>query len=266
MSSPVPSPTWNTVRYTATYRNYDGSLRAGTFKATLVARITNPPNENIFPAGLWQQGELNVDSGALDGKSLDIQLPCEDDPDIGEHNWEIVLVISPSGASPDTYHIQPDVAMSGDPDGIDLVTITLPQQLPPPTPIVIKGEPNGYAGLDADGDVVDAQGTKVLPGGGTGGKGIETASIDPGDGHLTFTYTDASSDDVGKVVGDPGDPGISAYQVALNNGFVGTEAEWLLSLEGPQGEPGSDNTVIVGNYEDVVEIPPYGTVIIKATI
>ena len=27
--------------------------------------------------------------------------------------------------------------------------------------------------------------------------------------------------------------GDSAYQVAVNNGFVGTEAEWLASLEGP---------------------------------
>lgn len=36
--------------------------------------------------------------------------------------------------------------------------------------------------------------------------------------------------------GIQGDPGLSAYQIALNEGFVGTEAEWLESL---QGEPGS---------------------------
>lgn len=29
-----------------------------------------------------------------------------------------------------------------------------------------------------------------------------------------------------------GDAGISAYQVALNNGFVGSESDWLLSLKG----------------------------------
>lgn len=42
--------------------------------------------------------------------------------------------------------------------------------------------------------------------------------------------------------GNPGPSGISAYQVALNNGFVGTEAQWLLSLvgiQGIQGNPGA---------------------------
>lgn len=35
-----------------------------------------------------------------------------------------------------------------------------------------------------------------------------------------------------------GADGDSAYDVAVANGFVGTEAEWLASLEGPQGEQG----------------------------
>jgi len=44
--------------------------------------------------------------------------------------------------------------------------------------------------------------------------------------------------------GLPGVDGISAYQVAINNGFIGTEAEWLASLVGapgsigPQGDQG----------------------------
>lgn len=32
------------------------------------------------------------------------------------------------------------------------------------------------------------------------------------------------------IPGEKGNEGISAYQVAVNNGFVGTETEWLLSL------------------------------------
>lgn len=32
--------------------------------------------------------------------------------------------------------------------------------------------------------------------------------------------------------------GESAYQIAVNNGFVGTEEEWLLSLKGDEGEQG----------------------------
>ena len=38
--------------------------------------------------------------------------------------------------------------------------------------------------------------------------------------------------------GNPGADGKSAYQVAVDNGFVGTKAQWLLSLVGQQGPQG----------------------------
>lgn len=38
--------------------------------------------------------------------------------------------------------------------------------------------------------------------------------------------------------GEKGDPGDSAYQIAIDNGFEGTEAEWLASLKGPKGDKG----------------------------
>jgi len=40
--------------------------------------------------------------------------------------------------------------------------------------------------------------------------------------------------------GGQGDPGASAFEVAVENGFVGTEQEWLDSLEGPPGTAGAD--------------------------
>lgn len=39
-----------------------------------------------------------------------------------------------------------------------------------------------------------------------------------------------------------GVPGDSAYEVAVDNGFVGTEAEWLASLEGTDGTNGTNGT------------------------
>lgn len=42
----------------------------------------------------------------------------------------------------------------------------------------------------------------------------------------------------GGLRGSVGPEGLSAYQVALENGFVGTEAEWLDSLVGPPGTAG----------------------------
>lgn len=38
--------------------------------------------------------------------------------------------------------------------------------------------------------------------------------------------------------GEKGDPGDSAYQVAVNNGYEGTETEWLTSLKGESGPQG----------------------------
>lgn len=40
--------------------------------------------------------------------------------------------------------------------------------------------------------------------------------------------------------GPPGADGASAYEVAVANGFVGTEAEWLASLVGADGADGAD--------------------------
>jgi len=39
--------------------------------------------------------------------------------------------------------------------------------------------------------------------------------------------------------GTDGVDGASAYQVAVNNGFVGTESAWLLSLKGAKGDTGN---------------------------
>lgn len=42
----------------------------------------------------------------------------------------------------------------------------------------------------------------------------------------------------GVIKGPKGDPGKSAYQHAIDNGFAGSEQEWLESLKGEKGEPG----------------------------
>lgn len=40
--------------------------------------------------------------------------------------------------------------------------------------------------------------------------------------------------------GEDGDNGLSAYEIALQNGFVGTEIEWLESLHGEDGHDGTN--------------------------
>ena len=45
-------------------------------------------------------------------------------------------------------------------------------------------------------------------------------------------YTDEAIEGAGGLQGK------SAYQIAVDNGFVGTESEWLESLKGADGDPG----------------------------
>ena len=49
---------------------------------------------------------------------------------------------------------------------------------------------------------------------------------------VAMSYTEESLAGAGAVKGKDGDDGKSAYEVAVDNGFVGTEAEWLASLKG----------------------------------
>ncbi|GGB41734.1 hypothetical protein F3157_08115 [Virgibacillus dakarensis] len=64
------------------------------------------------------------------------------------------------------------------------------------------------------------------------------------DGNPVAISTDApmpvALSGVESIKGDKGDNGDSAYQVAVKNGFKGTEQEWLASLKGPKGDPGKD--------------------------
>lgn len=56
--------------------------------------------------------------------------------------------------------------------------------------------------------------------------------------------------------GPTGAPGDSAYQVAVNNGFVGSEGAWLESLEGPQGPPGGGADL--NDFSVVLDTPSGG--------
>jgi len=51
-----------------------------------------------------------------------------------------------------------------------------------------------------------------------------------------------------------GAPGRSAYEVAVQNGFVGTVTEWLASLKGDPGGPGSGGVVDLSDYYTISEV------------
>lgn len=53
-------------------------------------------------------------------------------------------------------------------------------------------------------------------------------------------YTEETAEGMGAVKGKDGKDGESAYQIALENGFVGSQAQWLESLKGKNGQDGTD--------------------------
>lgn len=53
-----------------------------------------------------------------------------------------------------------------------------------------------------------------------------------GDKGDAFTYDDFTTSQLEALKGAKGDKGKSAYEIAVDNGYEGTEAEWLASLEG----------------------------------
>lgn len=57
---------------------------------------------------------------------------------------------------------------------------------------------------------------------------------------IEITLSDAEKEE---LKGQDGAPGKSAYEIAVENGFVGPEEAWLSSLEGEDGEDGEDSTV-----------------------
>jgi hypothetical protein len=65
-------------------------------------------------------------------------------------------------------------------------------------------------------------------------KGVNITVTATADGIITFTGPAAIQGDIGPAGAD----GASAYELAVANGFLGTESQWLESLIGPPGEKG----------------------------
>ena len=74
---------------------------------------------------------------------------------------------------------------------------------------------------------------------------LEEITLTPGpDGKTAYEiaveqgFVGTETEWLDSLVGTPGEDGRTAYQVAVDNGFVGTEQQWLDSLVGPRGPQG----------------------------
>lgn len=107
-----------------------------------------------------------------------------------------------------------------------------------PGPKGDTGEP-GPKGADGDPGPAGPAGPKGDPGD-TGPQGIQGVQGEPGP---------AGAD------GAAGADGDSAYAVAVTNGFVGTEAEWLASLVGPKGDTGDAGPAGTTTWAGITDKP-----------
>src|SRR5690606_17015819 len=105
------------------------------------------------------------------------------------------------------------------------------------------------AGVPASDGTVVARAAVTSVNGQSGAVVIDTAlpspsGADPND-VLTYDGTSATWAPPASSV-----PGKSAYEVAVDDGFVGTEEEWLASLKGLPGTPGKTNyqLAVEGGY------------------
>ena len=169
---PQPSATWNSRTVYITYMNFvTGTLAAGTWTAKTNTRITNTLSDGthiVFRPGTFGSGNLNTTAGQ---PSLQFDLPVVDDPDNLPQGGVITLTVSFTAGGSETFNLAPllswptGVYPTG---GTDLALILDPTIVAGAPPVTMIGVPNGVAGLDSDGDVVDAAGTKVISGGGGG--------------------------------------------------------------------------------------------------
>lgn len=65
---------------------------------------------------------------------------------------------------------------------------------------------------------------------------------------------------VKQSVSEAGLQGKSAYEIAKDNGFVGTEQEWLKSLQGESPQIGENGNWFVGSLDTGVSARPTGEV------
>ena len=95
--------------------------------------------------------------------------------------------------------------------------------------MTLSGDILNYINLDGSLTSIDLGGIAL-------NNEILTQLIDNGDGTITYINESNVPTTINLAAGSAG---LSAYQIAVNNGFIGTEAEWLASLQGANGIDGA---------------------------
>lgn len=86
---------------------------------------------------------------------------------------------------------------------------------------------------------------------------IDTGDVENEEDSRLYLKGDTEWKFISDLSGAQGIQGLSAYQVAVQHGFEGTEAEWLISLKGEKGDTGSGLN-IKGELDSESQLPQEG--------
>lgn len=222
----TPAPAWNLVTVQSTWHNQDGSKKAGAYTVTIPERIVSVTDDVIIPAGQFTSGELNVSTGP----SLSVQVPAMDDPDILPRGKDLVIEVTFTDGSPsETFKVSPTLAGGT----LNLRTVPLPSNGSAPSNLAYIGVPGGVAKLDADGDVVDADGVKVI-----------SSSTPPANATSTVTGLVRLTGDLGGTATSPTVPRLDALEAELGNKQTAGAAFTLAQLPG-------GSSIVIDYYKNV---------------
>lgn len=139
-----------------------GDPMVGSIELLIEERINLADGSAVYPAGFKRTATIGSDG------RITTTCPANDDPNIVQHGWSMKVIEKfDDGRSGRTYNVQPTLAhLALTPPGLNLSAV-IAEASASPTVSSVRGAPGGVAGLDADGDVIDADGVKVTAGGTT---------------------------------------------------------------------------------------------------
>lgn len=240
-------------------------LRVGP-DGTASGLVPATDDPDIIPVGWYYQVSVRLNNGSCTwGYGFDLQVPHDGGPvDLSEvtspgppPDPPVMCVLSVNGQ---TGHVTIPVG-EGAVSSVNGQTgdVVLDASDVGAISAETVGEPGGVAGLGPDGKVPAEQLPDII--GEPGPPGLSAYQVAVAEG-----YEGTEAEWLTSLVGADGEDGASAYQVAVAEGYTGTEAEWLASLvgprgpEGPQGEQGEAGTGvrILGSLPDPDELPGTG--------
>ncbi len=134
---------------------------------------------------------------------------------------------------------------------MDVITLALCEK-------IASGAVSGVAEMTVDGQTLNIEctdGTHLEMDFPTPEDGVSITNVEVNSSkHLICTMSDGTSVDAGLVPtvkgddgekGDDGADGKSAYEIAVEQGYSGTEEEWIASLHGEDGEDGFSPEIYV---------------------